>query len=254
MKQLTLSIYLLVTFFTTGISAQQKVVVSIGEYPPYISQHLKHYGVTARIIQEAFALQGIEVEYKFTNWARAFKLVHLGESDAMGPILKNTKREEHYYFSDSLLFETQVFFHRSDFAFEWQNIKDLAGIEIGVVIAYSYGKLFDNAVKQGKLQVQTVRSDKQNINKLLSQRIQLFPQSLDVGYYLLQTEFADNKVNMTHHPKFINQSDNYLAFSRNNPNSKVLIKKFNRGLATLKRNGKYDLYFAESRRGDYNLK
>lgn len=254
MAQLLRSLCLLFVFISSHLNAHEKLTIVVGEYPPYVSEHLKYNGVTARIIVEAFALEGVLVEYKFTNWARAFHLVNQGIADGIGPILKNKEREEFYYFSDSLLFETQVFFHRKDYAFNWNSMQDLIDLQIGVTISYSYGKEFDKASELGELNIQRVPSDKQNVKKLFSDRIQIFPQSLDVGFYMLQMEFPDKLDEITYHEKFVNKSHNYFALSRKNPHSQYYISLFNRGLQKLKDNGKYEQYFEESRRGDYIIK
>lgn len=254
MHRILSTLCLLLAIFSSHLFAQQKIQIIVGEYPPLVSQHLKHYGVTARIIVEAFALEDVQVEYKFSNWARAFHLVEVGQAHGIGPILKNDKRENLYYFSDSLLYETQVFFHKKDYLFKWNNVSDLKTIQIGATLSYSYGKAFDQAEKSGELQIQRVPSDIQNFKKMFANRIQILPQSLDVGYYMLQTEFPDKASSVTHHPKSINQSNNYLALSKKKPNSLDLLMRFNRGLKKLKANGKYDQYFKESRRGDYIIK
>lgn len=249
-----LFLYVFSLLFSSNVSAHEKLTIMVGEYPPYVSEHLKYNGVSARIIIEAFALENVLVEYKFTNWARAFHLVNEGIADGIGPILKNEEREKFYYFSEPVLFETQVFFHLKDYQFNWGSMQDLIDLQIGVTISYSYGKEFDQASKLGKLDIQRVPSDRQNIKKLFSDRIQIFPQSLDVGYYMLQTEFPDKINQITHHEKFVNQSHNYFALSRKNPHGQYYMMLFNRGLQKLKDSGKYEQYFIESRRGDYLVK
>lgn len=240
--------------FSTSSVAKENVIIAVGEYPPLVSQHFLHYGVTARIIREAFALEGVEVEYKFTNWARAFRLVSEGNADGIGPILKTSKRENQYYFSDSLFYETQVFFHKKNYLFNWNTLDDLSQIPIGATISYSYGKEFDQAATSKQLMVQRVPTDEQNFKKLFADRIKVFPQSLDVGYYMLHSNFPDKASLITHHVKPVNQNHNYLAFSKEKNNSLSLIKQFNRGLHKLKASGKYDQYFTESRNGNYIIK
>ena len=39
------------------------VRLSSGEWPPYTSENLPHFGLASRIVTEAFALKGITVEY-----------------------------------------------------------------------------------------------------------------------------------------------------------------------------------------------
>ena len=51
--------------------AQQTVRLAVGEWEPYVSQNLPQKGLIARIITEAFALEGVKVELGFFPWARA---------------------------------------------------------------------------------------------------------------------------------------------------------------------------------------
>ena len=44
-----------------------------GEYQPYTSETLPHYGIDNRIFMAAFMNVGIEVKTEFYQWARALK-------------------------------------------------------------------------------------------------------------------------------------------------------------------------------------
>ena len=47
------------------LNAQQTVVLSSGEWLPFQSQNLKHGGVVAHIVSEAFKTQDIQVELEY---------------------------------------------------------------------------------------------------------------------------------------------------------------------------------------------
>ena len=55
--------------------AEETIRITNGEWPPYMSKKLKHYGLASRITTEAFASQGVKVEYGFFPWARSKLLV-----------------------------------------------------------------------------------------------------------------------------------------------------------------------------------
>ncbi|MBI9091175.1 MAG: hypothetical protein JEZ12_18335 [Desulfobacterium sp.] len=67
-----------------------------------------------------------------------------------------------------------------------KNIDDLHGLKIGGIIKFSYGEEFDKAEDSGKLNVQRVSTDVQNIKKLLAGRFHIYPQEINVGFYTYQ--------------------------------------------------------------------
>jgi polar amino acid transport system substrate-binding protein len=67
----------LLSIVTTSFAAETLLLTN-GEWPPYLSKNLKYYGSASRIVTEAFALEGINVEYKFFPWKRAYKNAELG--------------------------------------------------------------------------------------------------------------------------------------------------------------------------------
>ena len=82
MKRIFLSSIFLLFVFISNSFSQESIRIVTGEYPPYLSKHLKYNGVGLRIIKESFALEGIKVEYSFVPWARAFRFVKNGKFDA----------------------------------------------------------------------------------------------------------------------------------------------------------------------------
>ena len=67
--------------FSSSLSANETIRIANGEWPPYLSKELKHYGVASRIVAEAFALEGVKVKYGFFPWGRAYAVVQRGEWD-----------------------------------------------------------------------------------------------------------------------------------------------------------------------------
>ncbi len=59
-----------------------KKIDTFGEWPPFFSNDLKHGGVTSHVASEAFALEGIKVEYGWFPWNRALHLAQTGDWDA----------------------------------------------------------------------------------------------------------------------------------------------------------------------------
>ena len=233
--------------------AQETIRIATGEYPPFLSEELKYHGVGIRVITEAFALEGVRVEYGWFPWKRAYELMKSGAWDCTGTWRKTPDREKDGYFSDPLYPTAFTFFHRKDFRFDWKSMDDLGGLFIGATIGYGYGQAFGDAEKWGSINVERVPTDLQNFRKLLAGRIHLFPINPDVGYDLLSQGFTPQEAELiTHHPRPLLSAHTNLVFSRKVERNRRMVILFNRGLKQLRESGKIAQYFRESRQGEYH--
>lgn len=231
--------------------AQESIRLTNGEWEPYHSAALPHFGVGTRVVTEAFALVGISVEYGFFPWSRAFSLARDGEWDGTMPWGLSAEEAQHFYQSDVVFEGSWVFFHRKDYPFDWQTMADLKGIPLGATLEYEYGDLFHQAVQSGTIDPQWIPQDEQNFEKLLVGRIDLFPQDINVGYAQIRKNFPREAWGrFTHHPKAFNHKQYRLILSRQHQRNARMIALFNQGLGRLKASGKYDQYFAPPRQLD----
>ena len=96
---------------SSDVSGPDTIRLTNGEWPPYLSEHLEHYGVVSRIVTEAFALEGVKVEYGFFPWKQAYELAESGEWDGSLIWLRTPEREQYFYFSEPILQCNYVFWH-----------------------------------------------------------------------------------------------------------------------------------------------
>ncbi len=236
----------------TGFTLEN-IRLTNGEWPPYLSEDLKYYGISSRIVTEAFARVGVKVEYGFFPWKRAFKYAKTGEWDGSVIWQRTPEREKYFYFSDVILEGTYVFFHLKSVNFDWNTIEDLKGIKIGATGGYTYGEAFDKAAKENSIQVDYVIYDVQNLKKMLAGRIKIFPVELNVGLDLLQKHFSPEQINkITFHPKIIKRNFYRLILSKKIKTNRKRIALFNKGLSRLCNNGKVKQYMLEFEKGLYN--
>jgi len=254
-KKVYASIALLLVILTVPAQAfaGQKIRISTGEWPPYISKSLKHKGVVAHIVTEAFAVEDTKVDYRFYPWKRAMRVAKKGTFQASIIWGITPEREKDFYYSDPVMSKKLVFFHLKEFPFDWKNLDDLKGIPTGGTNGYWYKKLLE---EKGKLAVQWVPSDEMNLKKILKGRIKIVPIELGAGYAMIQKGFTPEQQQLfTHHPKPLKKRQyNYLIVSKQIKDGRSLIKSFNKGLKHLQKSGKFDQYYAASQRGEYNLK
>ncbi len=233
--------------------ASETIRLASGEWPPYQSEQLQYSGVISRIVAEAFALEGIKVEYGYFPWKRSYLLAQSGRWDGTFVWFDTAERRKSFYISDPVVDIRYVFFHKKTFPFKWSKIEDLKDFRIGATIGYDYGKSFEDAEVQKYTRVIRRPTDKENFMRLNNELIDVFPCDVEVGYEILRQEYgAAAKQLFTHHPLPVKSAPHHLLLSKKDSRSKEWIEKFNKGLMLLKDNGKYDQYFAESRRGLYH--
>jgi len=228
-------------------SGMEVIRLTNGEWPPYLSQDLEHYGVVSRIVTEAFALEGVRVEYSFFPWKRAYELAKEGEWDGSVVWLRMPEREKYFYYSEPAVYCNYVFWHLKSCEFDWDNIEELEGVTIGGTWGYFYEEAFSNLEKAGKVRVEWVSLDELNFEKLLKGRIDIYPQDIYVGHSMLQQNFTPQQIQLlTYHPRSIRVDPMCLILSRKVEKNERLLILFNSGLERLRQSGKLDEYLAEA--------
>ena len=162
-KGMLLIIFLLVTL---PLSAEESLVLGIGEWKPWNSKDLPGNGIASQIVTEAFEAVGIRVEYKYYPWRRAYEMTLSGALDGTFPWSKRKSRLNDFYFSDPIMFDDKVFYYRKEKGFEWETLDDLKGLVIGLQIGSSYSDEFDPFVIDKKIKIAKVKDVFANFNKL----------------------------------------------------------------------------------------
>lgn len=89
--------------FSSMAFAGETVRIATGEFPPYVSENLKHKGLVTRIVRESFNLVDIEVKFKFFPWKRSKNLAEMGAWDACSFWARMPSIEKDFYVSDTLV-------------------------------------------------------------------------------------------------------------------------------------------------------
>jgi len=242
-----------VSLSVTTVFADKTAEIGVADWPPLISQDLLYNGVIARVVEDSFALSGVEVSFKWASWKRAFTNVSNKIWDASPGWTKTEERMSQVLYSDLPIFEKyQVFFHLKSYKFDWNEFEDLKQLKIGATRGYFYGNEFQKALGVGKIDVEYVAEDYQNLRKMLLGRIHIFPLNILTGYDLIKSNLSASEAAMfTHHPKKLSlPSGSYMVFSKTEKGQQLLAK-FNEGFKELKQSGKYDQYFREFQKGHY---
>lgn len=246
-------IFLFLFVWAGGCVAQETIRITNGEWAPYHSEYIPHYGLSSHIVSEAFKLVGINVEWGFFPWKRAYHITKDGrEWDASALWWKSKKLEEDFLISDEVIRSSLVFFFRKKDAFEWHSWEDIKGKIIGVTEGYDYGDEFKKAVSIHHIKLDFAPSDKLSYLKLLSNRVDLFPNDRLVGMTQIHNHLNDQQADLLDYaPQAFAEISLHLIVSKNIPNGQHFIEKFNAGLRLLKESGKLAQMFEELEKGKY---
>jgi len=237
---------------TFAQASGDKIRIAVGEWPPYISKGQKHNGVISHIITDIFSDIGVKATIHFLPWKRAYNMAALGMYNATAVWMHKDEREKDFLYSDAVLAERFVFFHKKSFQFDWKKVEDLKGLKIGGHLGYSYGRYLDAALGSGLLTIERVKNDELNFYKLIKGRIQIFPQEVNVASATLRQNFDQTQQDLiTHHPKPISINNSFILFSKSVPENAILLSRFNKQLKQIRENGEYDRYMSDFKAGNY---
>ncbi|QGY40067.1 transporter substrate-binding domain-containing protein [Pseudodesulfovibrio cashew] len=250
-KLLTLFLCLALLGTTQTTWAADKVSLSIGEWPPYFSEEFPHFGFGPRVCTEAFRKVGITPSYFFLPWKRSFEGALHGRYTGSLAWRKNPEREKLFFFSDPVFNENTIFFYRHGIDFHWDTLEDVGHWAIGATLGYAQGKDLEPLVRAECGSLEYAPSDEANLRKLARGRIDIFPCSENVGRYLLLMHFKpEERAKIKWDPKPLYSGALHLIISREMPNGKELIERFNKGLRMMHEDGTYARFEKELLNGD----
>ncbi|BDU51226.1 substrate-binding periplasmic protein [Haliovirga abyssi] len=231
------------------MSFGETITLTTGEWEPYTGEKLKGYGFANDVVTRAFAKVGVNVEYKFFPWKRAFILAQRGKYNGSNCWNKSAKREKYFYYSEeSIVVGKTVLFFMKGNDFTWNKLEDLKSKRIGGTLGYSSVKIFENIGKKLDL----APTDLQGFKKLFSKRVNIFICDLDVGLKLIRDNFTkEQQKQFLYNKKPLDTSGSYLILPKQLSKSKNLMKKFDKGFKMLKDSGEYDKMVKDLRSGKY---
>jgi polar amino acid transport system substrate-binding protein len=247
MRLLSLLFVLLTSFAAMADTPMaDEVRLTNGEWSPYLGQNLPHHGVASRIVEEAFALEGVRVKWEFYPWARALRSAQRGKSNGSAVWLRSPEREQVFFISDPVVESGYYLFHRKDRPLDWHQVADLAPLRIGGAIDYDYGQAFQQAEHDGRLKVSRLSSEAQGLRMLLAGRLDVFPMDKVVAFDMLHSQFSrEERGQLSFHPLPLRSDGLHLLLSRQVPGNEQRMERFNRGLKALRESGKVAQYLME---------
>ena len=240
--------------YSNPIQAQETITISVGEWPPYISQDQRHNGIVSHLISDIFSEMGIDVSFQFLPWTRAYNETKQGRYEATAIWMEKAERKIDFLYSDPVLIEQFVFFYSKGLVFNWETIEDLKKFTLGGIYAYSYGPELDKIISEQTVEIETMNRPKQGFKMLLKGRIEVFPLEINVGKSILEKAFSEEeRKKITYHDKAFLNNSSFLLFPKSLTGSKDLSEMFNQHLQKFKDTGQYNEYFEKLKDGYYEV-
>src|SRR5690606_38121580 len=167
---------------------------------------------------------GVDVEFTYLPWKRAFEEARRGEYDFTSFWYANSERLDAVLASDPVIQNRTVFFQRNDEEpIEWQTLKDLEKYRLSATIGFTYTEEFLDAIATRALQATMVPTDTQNIKMLMSKRVDLVATDEMSGYYMAATLSVDPRKLRVLEPELA-KVNGYLMATKIYPESIELIE------------------------------
>lgn len=232
------NLILLFLILSTLSFSLDKVILTSGEWEPFASSKNKDARIGEILVEEAFKNVGIDVEFAYFPWKRSYLFAERGEYDGSVLWVASEERKKEVLFSDEYIVKVNiVFFHRSDFNFDWKSIEDLKKYKVGGTLGYSEAK----ALMDQGIDVEIANSEETNFKKLLAGRIDVYSASFITGYSIIKNLFNQKEKGMiTTHPVPRTSYNMYMFVSKNHPKRDEILSSFNKGMKMLKESNRYD--------------
>ncbi|MDC8783914.1 substrate-binding periplasmic protein [Roseateles koreensis] len=217
----------------------EPVRLGIGEWAPFFSADLPHFGVFAQVVSEAFAQQGFAVQYQIMPWKRALADVESGYLHGSPGWGLTPERAQKFLYSDPVILSHDALFFLKRRPLLFQRDEDLRDKLLGATSGYHYGPLIQQYEAEGILRVDRAPSDEASLRKLLLGRVDGLLMNREAGVFLLKTRFTSaEQAEVVISPRAVGSKTSHMVMSRALPEVPGQLKAFNLGLAELRQRGR----------------
>jgi len=219
-------------------AAEQPANVICDIWPPYqIMEGKKVTGFSTEMVQAIYKRMDVPLDkVKAFPWKRALRILESGHADALFSANLTKARETFAHYPDEILFESPWLIwtrQNSDIKTE----EDLKGKTIGVVMGYSYTKLFWDFI-QTYCRVEEVTTDDINFKKLNMGRLDAIAAEYGNGIHLMKQ--LGIKSIVPNHDIVIKKDGLHIIFSRENV-SEAFVRRFSDELKAFKKTPEYKI-------------
>ena len=235
MKKIKFIIFMFCSLVVFQVQAQ-KVSLVVNTWPPYVDAALPDDGLAMKIVKTALKRAGYTPEVRVERWEKALAGSKLGVYDLVGAVWKTKARQKKLLYSNSYLTNNIILVANANSKIEFNSLKDLQGVLVGVLKDYEYDDKFMKDPKILKFQANRLT---QNLIAVQQGKLDLAVADRRLALYELKHFMGNNRSDFRFLAKPLSSRKLYIAAPIENAESKTLIAKFNQGLAAIKKDGTY---------------
>ena len=170
----------------------------------------EYRGLGPDVLRQALEPRGYSLRFESYPWARAQRMVELGQADILIGPYRSPAREARFAFVGPAFYRDRIVFYcRSAGSCQWSgDFRQLAGQRIGVVRAWAYGARFD-AMRAG-LDLVTVEGVENGLRMLSVGRLELLASNQRNTLPVLQALGLSDEISQVEPP--VDTQDGYFAF------------------------------------------
>lgn len=170
----------------------------------------EYRGLGPEVLRQVFEPQGHSLRFASYPWARAQRMVELGQADILVGPYRNPAREARFAFVGQAFYRDRIVFYcRRAGSCQWSgDYRQLAGQRIGVVRAWAYGTRFD--AERARLELVTVEGVDNGLKMLSLGRLEFLASNQRNTLPVLQALGLRDEIRQLDPP--VDTQDGYFAF------------------------------------------
>ncbi|WP_206378189.1 substrate-binding periplasmic protein [Sneathiella limimaris] len=216
-----------------SVADEHELKFACTQFPPFKIQDSETPGIDVERISTIIDRLGLQAEYTFFPWARAYEEVKTGRQDALCGCSYQRERTEFFYFSDEFGTHAQGFLTSPGSAIsdDFEQGKSLDEYSLAVVRGYQLSNELEGLVPN----VVRVKDDLQAITLFQQGRVDAVFGYIDVMRHIIQKHNLDIPIDF----HTIERRPYYICFHKNEKNHDLL-HRFNDEIRQSKADGSFE--------------
>jgi len=222
---------LLLGFFLQIAAAETIQIGAEDSWPPFSRKD--GTGLTNTIVKEAYASQGVDVEFVIAPYSRLLREVKTGRLMALFNVTREESTQQTFLFGEHKLFTaTTAYYHHKNRPLNASNFREVNhGEKIGMILGYEYGPFI---LSNRDIASIRVKYQSQLVKMLLKNRLDGALMFDAIADDIFKTIKNSEKIVRAFDGQ---HSDIYVAFSRRFPGAEKYMNLLDKGLMQIRKNG-----------------
>jgi len=215
-------------------------LVSGPDYVPFADPNLPSGGLAGALVLAAFASADIAVEpVQYEPWKRGYADVLAGQFDATFPYVRSKQREAEMLFSDPIYDIVTVALFPADSGRDYSGPDSLKGLTLCLPIGYAPAPPLVPLIEAGAIRIQQPGNPDLCLKELASGRVDVFVNNGELIDLRAPALFGPAPPFVRGHIP-VDRQALYLVAPRAAPGAADLVDRFNKGLAAIRADGRYE--------------